>query len=101
VKCSEGLSNRVSNVIRRCIDHVKFAACMAFLLISCSFGSMFFIHCIYCCIFVRFCLILQVMYFYIYVYTFLLLCMFCIFCFHRANWHSSATQTEVFCAFFF
>ena len=26
--------------------------------------------------------------------------LFCIFCFHRANWHSSATLTEVFPWFF-
>ena len=39
------------------------------------------------------------------VYVFLLLCLcilivmyalFCIFCFHHANWHSLATLTEVF-----
>jgi hypothetical protein len=35
------------------------------------------------------------MYFY-YVYVFLLLHMFCIFCFNRTNWYSSATLTEVF-----
>jgi hypothetical protein len=41
-----------------------------------------------------------------YVFLFLRLCIlivvyviFCIFCFHRANWHSSATPTEVFRAF--
>jgi len=42
-------------------------------------------------------------------YVFLLLCLcilivmyvlFCIFCFHRANWHSSATLTEYFPCFF-
>jgi hypothetical protein len=33
------------------------------------------------------------MYFYGYVYVFLL---FCIFRFHRANWHSSATLTQIF-----
>jgi hypothetical protein len=42
-------------------------------------------------------------------YVFLLLCLcviivmyvlFCMFCFHRANWHSSATLTEVFQCFF-
>jgi hypothetical protein len=38
-------------------------------------------------------------------YVFLLLCLcmyvlFCIFCFHRASWHSSATLTEVYQCFF-
>jgi len=42
-----------------------------------------------------------------YVFLFLCLCilivtyaLFCIFCFHRANWHSSATLTEGFPCFF-
>ena len=51
VKCSEGLRNRASNIIRRYIDHTKFAAYMDFSFISCSFGSKFFYHCINGCIF--------------------------------------------------
>jgi hypothetical protein len=34
------------------------------------------------------------------MYSYCLYVLFCIFCFHRANWYSSATLTEVFPCFF-
>ena len=66
MKCSEGLSKRVSNNIRRCTDHMKFGAFMAVSFITFShslvdlfcinhilaysFGSILY-HCIYGCMF--------------------------------------------------
>jgi len=66
------------------------------------------IHCVYVlfrlCIFILFILLFNFV-----SYVFLLLCLcilifiyvlFYIFCFHPANWHSSAILTEVFLCFF-
>jgi hypothetical protein len=64
----------------------------------------------YICILFRLCVFILCMFLFNFVscvFLLLRLCilifmyvLFCIFCFHRANWHSSATLTEVSPCFF-
>jgi len=100
VQCSEvlqysdGLSNKVSNIIRRHIDTMKLLLiCILILSHSIIIFRFYFLsmH-----IGLYSCLILQFMYFIVMsIYSY---CMFMYL--HRANWHSSATLTEVFPCFF-
>ena len=89
MKCSEGLSNRVSNIIRICTDHMKFVAYMAFSYVTFFHVLLvpFFYHCICGCMLCMF-----LFNFANYVFLLLYLCilivmyvLFCIFCFHCAN----------------
>jgi glucan phosphoethanolaminetransferase (alkaline phosphatase superfamily) len=79
VKCSDSLNSRVSNIIRKYINHMNFAAYMAFsfiIFLHVSLVPFLFIIVYMVVCFVHFCLILYVMYFYCYVYVFSLLCTF-------------------------
>jgi len=83
--------------------------CMCGFVLCGCFGNM--CTCIYCVLvlFLLYVFILFMFLFNFVSYVFFLLCLcilivmyvlFCTFCFHRANWHSSATLTEVYPCFY-
>jgi len=59
------------------------------------FGSFLFYHYMYC----RYVLYTFVSFYKLFILI-VMYAPFCTFCFLRANWHSSATLTEVFSCFF-
>jgi hypothetical protein len=83
VKCSEGLSNRVPNIVTRYKDHtsMKFAAYMAVWFITfLAYSSGFILyHCMYGCMF---CVLLFNFIKYIFLLLFILIVMFmCSYCY--------------------
>ena len=80
MKCSESLSNKVSNIIRRYIDHMKFAVYVAFLssyTYSFMFFWFFFYHCVTSCMF---CILLYNSVSYVFLLLCLCILIVCMFC---------------------
>ena len=91
------LSNRMSYIIGGYIIHRKFAAFVAFSFIIFFYVLLvLFYYCVFGCMF---CILLFNSISYVFLSCLCILIimyvLFCVFCFHRANWHSSATLTEV------
>ena len=99
LQCSDGLSNKSSNIIRRQIDrqyevaaYKCFAATTVYMVVF-LFNTVVYV----------FLLLYLLLYVYDLVYVFVLLYIYVLFMFmylHSINWHSSATLTEVFPCFF-
>jgi len=70
VKCSKGLTNRVCDIIRR------------------------FVGLLYSFLFRKLCIFIVM-----FKYSYCFVCSVLFICFHLANWHSSATLSEVFPCF--
>ena len=95
---------RALNFVRYCVMLCYVMLCYVMLLVDTQFFPASLVHKRDV---TENCDIRRLQYFYC-IYVFLLLClcilivcMFCsVYCFHRAKWHPSATQTEVFLCFF-
>jgi len=79
-----------------CVCLWVFWLCVYLYLLCFCIVSFMYIYSFY--VFVQFCKLSIFIDMFMYSYCYVVL--FCIFCFHRANWHSSATPTEVFLCFF-
>ena len=88
LQCSDGLSNKVLDIVRKHIDNMK-------LLLMYSLGCIFY-QCIYGFIPVWYCNLCNLC-----IFIIMSMYSYCMFMYlHRVIWHSSSTLTEVFPCFF-